>query len=559
MIRIAAAQINSTVGDLAGNREKIAENIRRAKEQDADIIVFSELTVCGYPPEDLLYKDHFVRDNVKVLRSLIKETAGITAIIGFADRDKKKNLYNAAAVICNKHLKGIYRKEELPNYGVFDEKRYFQQGKNNKIFSIGKEYFGVSICEDLWVDKGVCQWQARAGARLLINLSASPYDVGKLREREKLLKKRAKNEKVFVCYVNLVGGQDELVFDGGSLIVDPQGTIVASGKQFCEDLVIADINIGGSRAKRARASNIISIGHQLSKEKQPIKKHLSKRLSQDERVYQALVLGTRDYARKNGFQKAVLGLSGGIDSALVAAISVDALGKDNVIGVTMPSQYTSKGTKTDAQRLSKNLGIRLIEVSIERIFKVYLFELKNKLKGTPFGIAEENLQARIRGDILMTLSNKYGWLVLTTGNKSEVAVGYCTLYGDMTGGFAVIKDVPKTKVYDLARLRNLKGQNDIPASILKRAPSAELRANQKDQDSLPAYDILDEMIREYIEKHWSLEKMARKNDLLLVKDVIKMIDHSEYKRRQAPPGIKITPRAFGKDWRLPITNRYKEE
>ncbi|MCK5178885.1 MAG: NAD(+) synthase, partial [Candidatus Omnitrophica bacterium] len=349
------------------------------------------------------------------------------------------------------------------------------------------------------------------------------------------------------------------VFDGGSLIVDPQGAIVASGKQFCEDLVIADINIGGSRAKRARASNIISIGHQLSKEKQPIKKHLSKRLSQDERVYQALVLGTRDYARKNGFQKAVLGLSGGIDSALVAAISVDALGKDNVIGVTMPSQYTSKGTKTDAQRLSKNLGIRLIEVSIERIFKVYLFELKHTVKESEFGLAEENLQARIRGDILMTLSNKYGWLVLTTGNKSEVAVGYCTLYGDMTGGFAVIKDVPKTKVYDLARLRNLKGQNDIPASILKRAPSAELRANQKDQDSLPAYDILDEMIREYIEKHWSLEKMARKNDLLLVKDVIKMIDHSEYKRRQAPPGIKITPRAFGKDWRLPITNRYKEE
>ncbi|MCK5179867.1 MAG: hypothetical protein KAR32_10085, partial [Candidatus Omnitrophica bacterium] len=282
MIRIAAAQINSTVGDLAGNREKIAENIRRAKEQDADIIVFSELTVCGYPPEDLLYKDHFVRDNIKVLRSLIKETAGITAIIGFADRDKKKNLYNAAAVICNKHLKGIYRKEELPNYGVFDEKRYFQQGKNNKIFSIGKEYFGVSICEDLWVDKGVCQWQARAGAQLLINLSASPYDVGKFKEREKLLKKRAKKEKVFVCYVNLVGGQDELVFDGGSLIVDPQGTIVASGKQFCEDLVIADINIGGSRAKGAGVSNIISLGQQCPKEKQPIKKHLSKRLSQDE-------------------------------------------------------------------------------------------------------------------------------------------------------------------------------------------------------------------------------------------------------------------------------------
>ena len=559
MIRIAAAQINSTVGDLAGNRGKIAENIRRAKEQSADIVIFSELTVCGYPPEDLLYKDHFVRDNIKILRSLIKETAGITAIVGFADRDKKKRLYNAAAVICNKRLKGIYRKEELPNYGVFDEKRYFKQGKSNKIFSIGKKYFGVSICEDMWVDKGVCQRQARAGAQLLINLSASPYDVGKLREREKLLKKRAKKEKVFVCYVNLVGGQDELVFDGGSLIVDPHGETIASGKQFCEDLIIADINIGSSRAKRARASKIISISQGRPKEKQPIKKHLSKRLSQDERIYQALVLGTRDYARKNEFQKAVLGLSGGIDSALVAAIAVDALGKDNVIGVTMPSRYTSKGTRTDATRLADNLGIQLIESPIERIFKVYLFELENKLKGTEFGLAEENLQARIRGDILMTLSNKYGWLVLTTGNKSEVAVGYCTLYGDMTGGFAVIKDVPKTKVYDLARLRNLKGKNVIPVSILKRAPSAELRANQKDQDSLPPYDVLDEMIKEYIEKHWSLGKMARTNDLDLVKEVIKMIDHSEYKRRQAPPGIKITPRAFGKDWRLPITNRYKEE
>ena len=559
MIRIAAAQMNSTVGDLTGNRKKIENNIRRAKKQNTDIVVFPELAICGYPPEDLLYKDHFVRDNIKVLRSLMTKTTGITAIVGFVDIDKKKKLYNAAAVICDRRLKGVYRKEELPNYGVFDEKRYFESGKNNKIFSIDKKCFGISICEDMWAKKGACQRQVRAGARLLINLSASPYDVDKLKEREKLLKKRARKARAFVCYVNLIGGQDELVFDGGSLIINPKGEIIASGKQFDEDLIVVDIDIGHSRGKKTQISDIVSVNRSLPREeKQPIRKHLSKRLNRDERIYQALVLGTRDYARKNGFQEAVLGLSGGIDSSLVAAIAVDALGKDNVIGVTMPSQYTSKGTRTDAKKLSDNLGVRLIEVPIERIFKVYLFELKNKLKETKPGLAEENLQARIRGDILMTFSNKFGWLVLTTGNKSEVAVGYCTLYGDMTGGFAVIKDVPKTKVYDLAKLKNLKGKSVIPASVLKRAPSAELRANQKDQDSLPPYDVLDDMIKEYIEKHWSFRKMARKNNLDLVKNIVTMVDRSEYKRRQAPPGIKITPRAFGKDWRLPITNRYKE-
>ena len=559
MIRLAVAQINSTVGDLTGNRQNIADNICRAQEKDADIVVFPELAICGYPPEDLLHKDHFVRDNIKALRSLIIKTAGITAIVGFVDVDKQKNLYNAAAVIHDRQLKGVYRKEELPNYGVFDEKRYFEPGKNNKIFSIDKKYFGVSICEDVWVENGVGQRQAGAGAQLLINLSASPYDLGKLEKREKLLKGHAKRMKAFVCYVNLVGGQDELVFDGGSLVISPKGEIVASGKQFDEDLVIVDINMSGLKGRKPRTSNIISVGRSLpEKEKRAIKKHISKRLSRDERIYQALVLGTRDYAWKNGFQKTVLGLSGGIDSSLVATIAVDALGKDNVIGITMPSRYTSKETKADAKRLANNLGIQLIESPIENIYKVYLSELRNELKGTKIGIAEENLQARIRGDILMTFSNKFGWLVLTTGNKSEVAVGYCTLYGDMTGGFAVIKDVLKTKVYDLARLRNLKGKSVIPASVLKRAPSAELRSNQKDQDSLPPYEILDEMIKEYIEGHGSLREMVQKNDLDLVKNIIKMIDHSEYKRRQAPPGIKITPRAFGKDWRLPITNRYKE-
>ncbi|MBN1869656.1 MAG: NAD+ synthase [Candidatus Omnitrophica bacterium] len=552
MIRIAAVQMNFTVGDLSGNRHIIEDNIRRAKKKNADIVVFPELAVCGYPPEDLLYKEHFVRDNIRALRSLAKKTAGITAIVGFVDIDRTKKLYNAAAVLCDGKIKGVYRKEALPNYGVFDEKRYFTPGKNNKIFSDGTIKFGVSICEDLWIEKGACQRQAKQGARLLINISASPYEVGKLKERETLLKRRARSAKSFVCYVNLVGGQDELVFDGSSFIISPGGKIVASGKQFEEDLIIADLDIR-EYERRDRARPVPTKAGKAP----PIKPHLSRQLSQDERIYQALVLGTRDYARKNGFKKAVLGLSGGIDSSLVAAIAVDALGKENVIGVTMPSQYTSAETREDAEKLSGNLGIRLIVSPIEKIFSVYLSELKDQLKETEFGIAEENLQARIRGDILMTLSNKFGWLVLTTGNKSEVAVGYCTLYGDMTGGFAVIKDVPKTKVYDLVKLRNLRG-NIIPESVLQRAPSAELRLNQKDQDSLPPYGRLDEMIKEYIEKHWSLGQMVRKNDVDLVKKTIRMIDQSEYKRRQAPPGVKITPRAFGKDWRLPITNRYKE-
>lgn len=541
MIRIAVAQINPTVGDLAGNQAKIVDYIHRAKIQEVDIVAFPELAICGYPPEDLLYKDHFVRDNIKVLRSLVKETKGITAIVGFVDTDRTKKLYNAAAVITNRKIKGIYRKEELPNYGVFDEKRYFHQGKDNKIFLIAGQRVGVSVCEDIWSDNGICQDQAKKGAKLLINISCSPYDIGQLKKREQILKKRTKQTKTFICYVNLVGGQDELVFDGGSLVIDPKGKIVASAKQFEEDLMVADIAIGKTRSK-----------------KQSLKRHMSKRLSQNERIYQALILGTRDYAWKNGFQKAVLGLSGGIDSALVATIAADALGKENVIGVTMPSRYTSKETKSDAKRLADNLGIQFIESPIEKMFKTYLSEMKSELKGTKFGLAEENLQARIRGNILMTLSNKFGWLVLTTGNKSEVAVGYCTLYGDMTGGFAVIKDVPKTKVYELAKFRNGKGKAVIPASTIKRAPTAELRANQKDQDSLPPYNVLDPMLYEYVEKHRSLKQMARQNNRILIKNIITLVDRSEYKRRQAPPGIKITPRAFGRDWRLPITNRYKE-
>lgn len=541
MLRIALAQINPTVGDLSGNRGKILEYIARARAQEADIVAFPELAVCGYPPEDLLYKDHFVRDNILSLRSLIKEVRGIAAVIGFVDADKDKNLYNAAALIENGKLKGVYRKEELPNYGVFDEKRYFHPGKNPKIFFVAGCPVGINICEDIWVDQGVCRRQARQGARLLINISSSPYDVEKLEQRRRLLKKRARETKAFICYANLVGGQDELVFDGGSMIVDPRGKVIAFGRQFEEDLVVVDVDVGKRR------------------EKKPAEKHLSENLTSLERIYKALVLGTRDYISKNGFKEVLIGLSGGVDSSLVAAIAVDAIGKEHVSGVSMPSRFNSAETKTDAGKLAGNLGIKFLEIPIEELFQAYLAQMENTFGKHAFGSAEENLQARIRGTILMTLSNRWGSLVLTTGNKSEVGVGYCTLYGDMSGGFAVIKDVPKTTVYDLARLVNEKaGKELIPQSVIDRAPTAELRENQKDQDSLPPYDILDEMLREYVEEHRSLAYMARKNDKDVVKKVIALVDRNEYKRRQAPPGIKITPRAFGKDRRLPITNKYRE-
>jgi len=574
MIRIAAAQINPTVGDLKGNGQKIREWMDRARLQGADIIVFPELAVCGYPPEDLLCKDHFVQDNINELRAISKYSKNIVAVIGFVDRDKKGLLYNAAAVVVNGRLKGVYHKEALPNYGVFDEKRYFDSGKNNKIFAIEGRRFGVNICEDIWVNHGVFQKQVRAGAKLLINISCSPYDVGKLAERHRLLKRRAKESKAYICYVNLVGGQDELVFDGGSLVADPQGRIIASAKAFDEDLMIVDIGLPKPRSGSRTSSQVISVGSQIRVKSDSAKPSIQPKLSQDDRIYRALVLGTRDYARKNGFQKAVLGVSGGIDSSVVAAIAVDAFGKDNVIGVTMPSRYTSKGTYSDAKVLAKNLGIRLLEVPIEKTFEAYLRDMKDVIKGTSFGLGEENLQARIRGNIIMTLSNKFGWLVLTTGNKSEMAVGYCTLYGDMSGGFAVIKDVPKTKVYGLAALRNNmttkmdgsgfvfygqdRGRGIIPQGVIQRPPSAELRDHQTDHDSLPPYDALDAMLADYVERHASLAQMARHNDRELVKEVVTLVDRSEYKRRQAPPGIKITPRAFGKDWRLPITSHYKE-
>ncbi len=539
MIKIAIAQINTTVGDLKGNSFKIIDHIKRARRNNADIVVFPELAVCGYPPEDLLHKEHFIKDNLKALKSIVKNTEGITAVVGFVDAGpaggagSSKDIYNAAAIIRDKKLLGVYHKIELPNYGVFDEKRYFTPGAKNPTFKVKNQSFGVTICEDIWKDRGPYKEQAQSGARILINISASPYHAEKTKAKECMLSLRAKQTKAIVCYCNLVGGQDELVFDGASAVFNSKGRVIASAKQFEEDFVVFDTHAGG---------------------------RISKRPGLIEEIYDALILGLRDYVKKNGFQKTVIGLSGGIDSALVAAMAVDALGKENVIGVGMPSRYSSHLTQSDARTLAYNLGIRFITVPIDSIFSIYLTVLEKEFFGLNRDTTEENLQARIRGNILMSFSNKFGWLVLTTGNKSETSTGYCTLYGDMAGGFAVIKDVPKTIVYELANYKNRKeGDFLIPKSIIKREPTAELRYNQKDKDSLPPYPVLDSILKEYIENDKSYRGIVAKGfNAAVVKKVMLMVDRNEYKRRQSPPGIKITPKAFGRDRRLPITSKYKE-
>jgi len=559
MLRIAIAQINPIVGDLASNKEKILNFINNAKDLQADMVVFPELAICGYPPEDLLHKDHFNTDNLKFLKKLAKQVQDITAIVGFVDVGSKKEIYNAAGILAQGEIKGIYHKEELPNYGVFDEKRYFTAGSNNNIYALGYDYFAVNICEDLWVDNGIYQKQALQGASLIVNISSSPYDIHKHELRKKLLKKRALETNSYYCYANLVGGQDELVFDGGSFIVNPKGAILTEAKRFDEDLIAVDMSLSESRERRYKPFNIVEINPSVKKTKTvSIGKYSNKKLSSIESIFKALVLGTRDYVHKNGFQKVVLGLSGGIDSALVAAIAVEAIGAQNVVGVTMPSRYSSKETKSDAKLLAENLKIECLEISIESIFKSYLDTLSGHFKGFAPNITEENIQARIRGNILMALSNKFGWLVLTTGNKSEVAVGYCTLYGDMSGGFAIIKDIAKTQVYKLVEYFNSRYNQRIPVRIIKRAPTAELRHNQKDQDSLPPYDVMDNILQGYVEQHKSPSLLSKKFNEKMVREIVRKVDISEYKRRQAPPGIKITQRAFGKDWRLPITNKYQE-
>jgi len=560
-VRVALSQINPTVGDLKGNAEKILHFVKEAKKVKADIVTFPELSVCGYPPEDLLLKKRFVKDNLKTLEFIAGNISGIIAVIGFVGEDEEGNIYNSAAIVKDRKIKSVYNKIELPNYGVFDEKRYFKQGNKIPVFVVGKIAFGVSICEDIWKKNGVAKIQKDRGAKIIINISSSPYHTGKVKLREKLLMERTEETKAYICYNNLVGGQDELVFDGASLILSPEGKEIARGKQFEEDLVIADLKVNSeSEFKSKEYDYIIELGNLEDIELPVLKIKKPKRLTPLEEIYKALTLGTRDYVRKNGFEKVVIGLSGGIDSSLTAVIACDALGKENVVGISMPSRYSSEGTRKDAKILAQNLGIKFIEIPIDKIFNSYLESLREEFQGLSPDITEENIQARIRGNILMALSNKFGYLVLTTGNKSEVSCGYCTLYGDMAGGFNVLKDVFKTLVYKLANFRNRKEKNNlIPESIIKRPPTAELRPDQKDQDALPPYSILDEILKKYVEEGKSYTEIAAENkfDPQLIKKVIKMVDRNEYKRRQAPPGVKITPKAFGKDWRFPITNKYQ--
>ncbi|MDZ7331672.1 MAG: NAD+ synthase [candidate division KSB1 bacterium] len=576
-IRIALAQIDVTVGDLANNEQKIKAAIQQARNAQADVVAFPELVITGYPPEDLLLRRQFVQDNLHCLNRIIPATRDILAIVGFADREGNK-LFNAAAVIANERLVAVYHKIHLPNYGVFDEKRYFEPGERPLIVEWNDIKIGLSICEDIWIPDSVVETQAiSTGAEILLNISSSPYHSGKVEEREILLKKIAVNNRAMVCYVNLIGGQDELVFDGSSLILNERGEILARGKQFEEDLILFDLDVSVIQAIRAKDESfqgrraafdppfkieLIDLPDPRpmpfeQKPRLPISQVL--KLDPLTEIYQALVLGTRDYVRKNGFQKVVLGLSGGIDSALTAAIAVDALGSKNVIGVSMPSIFSSKGSIEDAAQLAKNLGIKNLIIPIQNTFEAYQNMLQNTFDNLPFDITEENIQARIRGNIVMALSNKFGWLALSTGNKSEISVGYCTLYGDMAGGFAVIKDVPKTLVYQLAKnLNKIKGREIIPHNTMVKPPSAELRPNQKDEDSLPPYDILDPILAEYVEKDASIEQIVALGfDEAIVRKVIRLVDQSEYKRRQGAPGVKITPRAFGKDRRMPITNRYR--
>ena len=571
-IRIALAQLNTVVGDFDGNVRQVLDALTHAKDVAADIVLFPELTVCGYPPEDLLFKPNFIAENRRRLQEIIPHTDGITAIVGFVDADD--DIFNAAAVLHNGELGGVYRKFLLPNYGVFDEERYFRRGNTESIFKLGDVPVGVSVCEDIWYPAGPPEHQAANGAQILLNISASPYQMGKIQDRERMLATRAADNVAVVAYCNLVGGQDELVFDGSSLIFDERGNVLARAKSFAADFVTADIDLSGILRQRLRdprrrknTSYHISYKTLQTVSLPPLNGDTPKpdrppqiapqKESLDE-IYSALVLGTRDYLHKNGFRQVVIGLSGGIDSALVACIAADALGAENVVGVSMPSRYSSDHSKSDAQQLAENLGIRYETIPIEPIFSGYLETLAPHFAGTEPNEAEENLQSRARGNILMALSNKFGWLVLTTGNKSEMSVGYATLYGDMAGGFAVIKDVPKTLVYRLSEYRNTLGAA-IPQNILEKPPSAELRPDQVDTDSLPPYDVLDDILQAYVENDFSIgEIVARGHDIDTVRRVVKLVDRNEYKRRQAPPGVKITVRAFGKDRRLPITNRFTD-
>jgi NAD+ synthase (glutamine-hydrolysing) len=545
-VKVALAQVNPTVGDFPGNAALVERFVGRAAEAGAGLVLFPELVICGYPPEDLLFRPGFVRDSRAALEAVAARHPGIVAVVGFPDETGGR-VRNAAAVLRGGHVAQVYHKAELPNYGVFDEHRYFAPGEAPCVVEAGGIRFLVSICEDVWVGGGTVErWAHEARPGVVLNLSASPFHAGKVAERRAVLERFARATGASVCYANLVGGQDELVFDGGSLVVDPGGYQRAIARRFEEDLLLVDLAplpIGGAGLARSSVEIAGAVPPDMG------------RL---EEIRAALVLGTRDYVRKNGFQKVVIGLSGGIDSALTAALAVEALGADRVVGVSMPSRYNARETRDDAMLVARSLGIRFLEVPIQEVYERYLALLAGPFGGGEPGVAGENLQARVRGNVLMALSNRFGWLVLTTGNKSETAVGYCTLYGDMAGGFAVIKDVPKTTVWELAALVNRTACREvIPESTIARVPSAELRENQRDEDSLPPYPVLDPILKAYVEElRTPAEIAALGYDARTVERVVRLVDASEYKRRQAPPGVKITPLAFGRDRRLPITNRW---
>jgi len=541
-MRVALGQFNPIVGDLAGNADKMRKIWAKAMESNVDLLVFPEMAVCGYPPEDLLQKKHFLQDNRLFVDKLAADCPDKTIIVGFAESHQDA-AYNSAAVLQAGRVNKIYRKGVLVDYGVFDERRYFHIGREPAVINVAGVSVALTICADIWEIKWLANLLGNADhVKMIVNISASPFHLGKIEKRQEIVSRCAREFNCAVAYCNLVGGQDELVFDGSSCFVDSTGKLVAKGKAFAEDLIIADVTTTGD-------GNV---------QVEPMQASAPQPTDMLDEVYQAIVLGTRDYARKNGFEKVLLGLSGGIDSAVTAAIAAAALGPENVIGITMPSKFNSPETISDAEKIANNLGVEFLTIPIESILEQFDRELKKVPGWDSEGIAYENLQARIRGGILMSLSNQFGALVLTTGNKSETAVGYATLYGDTAGGFAAIKDVPKTMVYKLARhINKMAARQVIPADVITRPPTAELRPGQKDSDTLPDYDVLDKILKGYVEQDKSPQQLVESG---LPKDVvlrvIRMVDRNEYKRRLSPPGIKITPKAFGKDRRLPITNRY---
>jgi NAD+ synthase (glutamine-hydrolysing) len=578
-VRMGLAQVNATVGAIEANVARIRDRLEAARAHDVHVVAFPELAVCGYPPEDLLLKPDFIAANRDAIDALTPATKGLTAVVGFADR--RFDLFNAAAVLHDGEWLGTYHKQRLPNYGVFDELRYFKPGTGEVLVCVRGAWIGISVCEDIWLPGGPVGRLARAGADVIVNINASPYHRGKSLDRHRMLATRASDYAVAIAYVNLIGGQDELVFDGGSVVFGAEGERLAEAPFFEEHLLLCDIEL--EQVFRARLHDPRR-RHALHAEPPTVARLFAGDPATHDRdagrvewnrtplpiqgapphddlaeVYAALVLGTRDYVEKNGFSRVLLGLSGGIDSALVAVIAADALGSDRVTGVKLPGRYSSEGSLRDAEELGAMLGIELLEIGIEPVFRAALDVLEPQLRDTTPDITEENLQSRARGMLLMALSNKFGWMLLTTGNKSEVATGYATLYGDMAGGFAILKDVPKTLVYELSRWRNTQpGGPVIPVNSIEKPPSAELRPDQTDQDSLPPYPVLDAILEKYVEQDWSIGEIADAGfDDAVVRRVVTLVDRSEYKRRQAAPGVKITPRAFGKDRRLPITSSFR--